>query len=71
MYKNLVKELGNKHIMLKAVAELIGCTPQSLNNKLYGTTDFTLTEGLLIIDNLLPEFELHYLFKKEEQEQTA
>jgi transcriptional regulator with XRE-family HTH domain len=64
MFENLRNELSKKRISNKAVADLIGCTQKTLDNKLNGVTEFTLSEILLISDNLLPEFELRYLFKR-------
>ena len=57
MFENLRNELSKKRISNKAVADLIGCTQKTLDNKLNGVTEFTLSEILLISDNLLPEFE--------------
>lgn len=64
MFGNLSSELKRKGITNKAVAVLIGCTEKTFQNKLNGVTEFTLSEVLLINENLLPEFELRYLFKK-------
>ena len=64
MFENLRNELSKKRISNKAVADLIGCTQKTLDNKMNGVTEFTLSEILLISDNLLPEFELRYLFKR-------
>lgn len=64
MFENLRNELAKKRISNKAVADLIGCTQKTLDNKMNGVTEFTLSEILLISDNLLPEFELRYLFRR-------
>jgi len=64
MFPNLTKELKNKGITYKAVAGLIGCSEKSVQNKMNGITDFTLNEVLLITDNMFPEYELRYLFKR-------
>lgn len=64
MFPNLAKELKNKGITYKAVAGLIGCSEKSVQNKMSGITDFTLTEVLLINENMFPEYELRYLFKR-------
>lgn len=64
MFANLCTELKRKGITNRAVANLIGCSEKTLWNKLSGTTEFTLSEVLLINENLLPEFELRYLFKR-------
>lgn len=64
MFPNLAKELKNKGITYRAVAGLIGCTEKSVQNKMSGVTDFTLAEVLLINENMFPEYELKYLFKR-------
>lgn len=65
MFTNLVSELRNKGISTKAVAGLIGCSESSVMNKVKGVTEFTLSEVLLINDNLFPEYKLEYLFKRD------
>ena len=65
MFPNLSDALKDKGITLKAVAILIGCTEKTLQNKMNGITEFTLSEALLINENLLPEFRLQYLFSKQ------
>ena len=64
MFPNLAKELKNKGITYRAVADLIGCSEKSVRNKMSGTTDFTLNEVFLINENMFPEYELKYLFKR-------
>lgn len=64
MFENLIAELKKKGITNKAVSTLIGCTEKTLQNKLNGVTEFTLSEVLSINENLLPEFTLQYLFRK-------
>ena len=63
MYGNMIKELGHKNITYKAVAELIGTTEKTVYNKLNGKTEFTISEAMMINDNLLPEFTLSYICK--------
>ena len=64
MFPNLTKELKNKGITYRAVAGLIGCSEKTIQNKMSGVTDFTLNEVLLINENMFPEYELKYLFKR-------
>lgn len=64
MFANLAKELKNKGITYRAVAGLIGCSEKTIQNKMSGVTDFTLNEVLLINENMFPEYELKYLFKR-------
>lgn len=64
MFPNLKAELQRKNISLVSVAKLINCTEKTLQNKMNGKTDFRLNEVLAINEQLLPEFELKYLFKR-------
>ena len=64
MFANLAKELKNKGITYRAVAGLIGCSEKTIQNIMSGVTDFTLNEVLLINENMFPEYELKYLFKR-------
>ena len=64
MYANLANELRNKKITNRVIAELIGCDEKTVFNKLNGKSDFTITEGLLIRHNVLPEFDMDYLFTR-------
>lgn len=64
MFPNLRAELQRKNISFVSVARLINCTEKTLQNKMNGKTDFRLNEVLAINEQLLPEFELKYLFKR-------
>lgn len=62
MYGNLSNELKRKNITQKVVADLIKCTEKTANNKILGKTDFTISEAFAIHKNLLPEFDMDYIF---------
>ena len=62
MYGNLSTELRRKNITQKVVADLIKSTEKTANNKILGKTDFTISEAFLIHRNLLPEFDIDYIF---------
>lgn len=59
---NLRAAMAVKKITTLALAQLIGTTEKTVNNKLNGVTDFTLPEALLVRNNLFPEYDLCYLF---------
>lgn len=63
MYGNLSRALDDKNIAQRVVASLIGCSERTVTNKINGTTDFTISEAFMIHRNLLPEFNVDYLFK--------
>ncbi len=68
MLKNLQNVMSIKHISTKTIASLIDTTEKTARNKLDGVTDFTFDEALIIANNLFPEYELRYLFAREEKE---
>lgn len=61
MLGNMISELRKKNISNKAVAELIGSSEKTVVNKLNGTSEFSVSEAMMININLLPEFRLAYL----------
>lgn len=64
MYGNLSNELNRKNITRRVVAELINCTEKTVDNKIKGQTDFTISEAFEIHRNLLPEFDIDFLFSR-------
>ena len=58
MYGNLSSELRRKNIAQKVIADMLGCTEKTINNKMSGKTDFTISEAFMIHKNLLPEFDM-------------
>lgn len=69
MHTNLRKALRAKRIRLKTVAALLGCSARTVANKLNGKTDFTVTEALMIHDELLQEYNFKRLFAAERMNQ--
>jgi len=59
---NLKAAMAIKKISVVAIAQLIGATEKTVNNKLNGVTDFTVPEAIAIRNNLFPEYDLCYLF---------
>lgn len=64
MYKNLVKILTNKKITMKAYAEFLGIAEKTLQNKVYGRSEFTLGEAIKTCTFICPEYKLDYVFEK-------
>ena len=62
MLMNLRAAMAVKKITTLVIAQLIGTTEKTVNNKLNGTSDFTVPEAILIKENLFPEYDLCYLF---------
>lgn len=71
MYGNLSSELQRKNIAQKVIADLIGCSEKTVTNKISGRTDFTISEALKIHRNLLPEFDMDYIFRTADDSRTA
>lgn len=66
MYKNLVKILTDRKITMKAYAGLLGVSEKTVQNKIYGRTDFTLEEAMKTCSIVCPEYKLDFVFEKSE-----
>ena len=62
MMRNLEVALRQKNISNEAVAKLLNIHRNSLRNKLNGKTDFSISEAFKIKRDLLPEYDMDYLF---------
>ena len=70
MFINLKKALEGKNISMKSFAAIIGVSEKSAQNKIYGRTEFTLSEVETTL-RLFPEFTLKFLFQKDEKEEVT
>lgn len=66
MFENLRRELKNKNISMVAFAKILGCTEKSVQNKLNGVTEFTLSEVRTILE-MFPQFRLGYIFDEQDK----
>lgn len=66
MYKNLVRILSEKRITMKSYAEFLGVAEKTVQNKVYGRTDFTLSEAMRTCSVICPEYKLDFVFEKDE-----
>ena len=66
MFNNLRNLLRTKNISIAAYSRILGCNEKTVQNKLNGTTEFTLSEIKATLD-IFPEFKLEYLFAIERQ----
>ena len=64
MFANLRNELRAKNISLVAFSKLIGCNDKTVQNKLNGITEFTLSEIQVTLE-IFPQFKMEYLFATE------
>ncbi len=65
MFTNLREALARKNITLKAYAAVLGVSEKTIQNKMNGTTLFTLPEIWTTCFDLLPEYSWAYLFTVE------
>ena len=65
MFSNLKAELVRRNIKFKDLARALGVSEKTVSNKIYGRSDFTLSE-INVISALIPDCEVSYLFKKKE-----
>lgn len=66
MYSNLHNALKIKGISIKKYAEFLNVTEKTVQNKISGLTEFTLSEVNKTLDYIFPEYTLNYLFKNDE-----
>lgn len=64
MYKNLMKILTDKKITMKNYAEFLGVSEKTVQNKVYGKTEFTLGEAVKTCTFICPEYKMDYVFEK-------
>lgn len=65
MYSNLYNALKTKGISIKKYAEFLNVTEKTVQNKINGSTEFTLSEVNKTLDFIFPEYTLTYLFKND------
>lgn len=64
MFHNLNAELARRGVSTKELAEYLGVSGKTANNKLAGRTEFTLSE-IKKITVLIPGVSIDYLFSTE------
>ena len=70
MYANLMRCLKQKGLSVNAAANAIGMPEPTFRTKLT-ERQFNVGEALSIIDNLFPEYDFRYLFKREDTEKET
>lgn len=66
MYNNLLVAMSDKKITFTQVAELLRCQLRTVSEKSKGKSEFTVSEALMIKRVFFPEYELNWLFKKDD-----
>lgn len=67
MYATLIGELAKARVTIEAVANLLHVHRNTVSNKLYGVTPFSLDEALQISTTFFPDQEFQWLFSKTDQ----
>lgn len=62
---NLINAMARRHISASMLADLLGCGRTVVLNKLYGVSDFTLTEAIKIFDAHFRDCDFRILFAAE------
>lgn len=63
MLNNLKKALDSKEITMKAYAAVLGVSEKTVWNKINEETPFTYPEASVTKSELLPEYDVDYLFR--------
>ena len=63
MMENLKMAMKVRTISAATIAKVIGTTEKTVNNKLNGISEFTVSEAKEISQSLFPEYDFFYLFK--------
>ena len=67
--RNLRAEMARFGVGCSDVQALLGCSPKTVQNKLNGETDFSVSEAFKIRDAFFPGLRMEYLFSAEPQGQ--
>lgn len=71
MYPELIGEMAKRRLTRTTVAKKIGISPRTLYSKLYGETDFTLSEANEIHAAFFQDMDKEFLFARAEQDDSA
>lgn len=70
MLKNLEEIRKDKGVSLVDMADLLEVKYQTVSSKINGDSPFQFDEALLIQKTFFPEYQLTYLFKKEDKQKA-
>lgn len=70
MFKNIEAALSDSNISKVAFARIIGISEKSVQNKLNGTTEWTLSE-IYAVRQLFPQYTFEYLFGRKSNNPPA
>ena len=64
MFSNLKKALDAKGITIRSYAKVLGVDERTIQNKIREKTPFTYDEAIITKKELLPEYDMEYLFTR-------
>lgn len=62
MLKNLIGEMAKRNVTMNDLAVLLGMHRNSIANKVYGKTSFSLDEAFAIFDQYFYDLNFRWLF---------
>lgn len=65
MYKNLREAMERKNISVDVMAKVLNVHRNTITNKLDGQSEFSYGQAELIQEVMFPEYNLKYLFQRE------
>lgn len=65
MKEILLEEMERRGVSVQAMAEALGMHRNSVANKLYGKTRFSVDEAILLSERFFPDCEIRVLFRDE------
>lgn len=73
MYEHLFNAIKAKGLSFRAIAAAIGMPEPTFRSKINGRSEcgFTVEEAFIIQENVFPEMDIKYLFKRDNQETAA
>ncbi|WP_274316312.1 helix-turn-helix domain-containing protein [Staphylococcus hyicus] len=70
MFANLEKVRKDKGVSLVDIADLLGLRYQTVSDKINGASDFKFGEAIKIKNKFFPEYEIVYLFSRDDSEDS-
>lgn len=64
MFETIRTEMARKFITIQEMADTLGCTRDTLSNKLSGKTMINLDEAIILNETYFPEIDIKELFKE-------
>lgn len=66
MKANLIGEMAIRKITIEEIARTINMHRNSVSNKLYGKSDFSVNDAIIIADKYFPDIDMRTLFRDTE-----